>query len=317
MYQLDKKPFIYVLISAALFGVSSPLAKLLLKDFSPVALAGFLYIGAFLVLFAYQLVDKKDPAEGAQKLGAKDLPWLAGGMLTGSVIAPLSQLLGLSLTTGFSVSLLLNLEGLATAIIAILFFKESAGKRLWLALCCMTLAGVLLSWSPEQGHLSPGGPLLIILAVTCWGIDNNLMRQISDRNPVQIAYLKGLAGGVILVSLAFGLGAKASSGLPLLYAVLLGSISYGFSLVFFIKSLKGLGAVRTGAFFSLGPFIGATVSIFLLKENIGWIMFPALLLMASGAWLVINEKHAHVHTHPSVRHNHAHLPDAQHRHIHK
>jgi drug/metabolite transporter (DMT)-like permease len=180
----------------------------------------------------------------------------------------------------------------------------------------MTAAGVFLSWSPEQGKFNIVGPLLIFLAVVCWGIDNNLTRQISEKSPIQITYIKGLIGGIVSLSVALILGMNVPLGLSLLFALLLGSMSYGLSLVFFIKALKGLGSSRTGAFFSVGPFIGALASVIILKEWVGWVMFPACLLMVSGVWLVISEKHGHTHTHTAITHAHAHRHDDLH-HLHK
>ncbi len=147
-------------------------------------------------------------------------------------------------------------------------------------------------------------------------MDNNLTREISGKDPVQITYIKGLAGGVVSLAVAFILGMQVPFNLTLLWALLLGALSYGLSLVFFIRALQGLGASRTGAFFSLGPFIGAIASIFILKEWLGWVMFPAFLLMALGVWLVVSEKHIHSHTHPGITHTHVHWPDPQHRHTH-
>jgi drug/metabolite transporter (DMT)-like permease len=311
---VDRKPLAYVLLSAALFGVSAPLAKLLLGDIAPIALAGLLYLGAFLGLFLYSLffAPRNAAVAQAERLRNKDIPWLAGAVLAGAVVAPVSLMLGLNLISGFSVSLLLNLEGVATAVIAVLFFRENSGWRLWLALGCMTVAGVLLSWNPGQGTFNIIGPLLILLAVVGWGVDNNLTRQISDRNPVQITYIKGLAGGAISLSVALALGMRIPFDISLLFALLLGSMSYGLSLVFFIKALRGLGSSRTGAFFSLGPFIGALVSIVVLREWLGWVMLPAFLLMASGVWLIAGERHAHAHTHSAVTHTHYHRHDDLH-----
>jgi drug/metabolite transporter (DMT)-like permease len=314
---VSRKPFIYILISAALFGISSPIAKLLLKDIAPIVLAGLLYLGAFLGLFLYSLLTTRNSSQGeAEKLRKKDLPWLLGAVIAGGVIAPISQMLGLNLITGFSVSLLLNFEGVSTAIIAVLFFRENAGRRVWLALLCMTAAGVFLSWSPEQGKFNIIGPLFILLAVVSWGIDNNLTRQISEKSPIQITYIKGLVGGIVSISVALILGMNVPWGLSLLFALLLGSMSYGLSLVFFIKALKGLGSSRTGAFFSLGPFIGALASVIVLKEWVGWIMFPALLFMVSGVWLVVSEKHGHTDTHTAITHAHTHKHNDLH-HLHK
>jgi drug/metabolite transporter (DMT)-like permease len=226
-------------------------------------------------------------------------------------------MVGLNLISGFSVSLLLNLEGVATAIIAVFFFRENAGKRLWFALLFMTVAGVLLSWNPGQSKFSIVGPLLIVLAVVCWGIDNNLTRQISDKNPIQITYIKGLVGGVVSISIALILGKTVPLDFTLLWALLLGAFSYGISLVLFIKALQGLGSSRTGAFFSLGPFVGAIASVIILREWLGWVMFPALVLMVLGTWLIVNERHEHAHTHAAVTHTHMHRhDDLHHLHVH-
>lgn len=316
---MDRRPLIYILISAALFGLSAPLAKLLLGDISPIALAGLLYIGAFLGLFLYSFVGSKPPtvrAETSSRLERRDIPWLTGAIVSGGVVAPVSMMMGLNLVSGFSASLLLNLEGLCTFIIAVFIFRENAGKRIWLALLFMTAAGVFLSWDPSQGKFNVLGPLLILLATVCWGIDNNLTRQISDKDPVQITWIKGLIAGAISLSIALALGLKIRFDLAALYALLLGSLSYGFSMVFFIKALKGLGSSRTGAFFSMGPFIGAIISILIFRTWNIWVMLPALTLMVAGVWLIVGERHAHTHLHNAITHDHLHSHNDLH-HLHK
>jgi drug/metabolite transporter (DMT)-like permease len=160
---------------------------------------------------------------------------------------------GLSQISGFTTSLLLNLEGIFTAIIAVIFFKENAGKRLWLALICMSAAGVFLTWDSSQGKFNLLGPLLVTLSMICWGIDNNLTRNISTRNPLQITRVKGLISGLVSISLAYALRMDISWNVTVVYALLLGSFSYGISLVFFIKALEGLGSFRTGIFFTVLP----------------------------------------------------------------
>jgi len=163
---LDKTPFIFIIISASLFGISTPLAKLLVKNIPPVALAGLFYLGAFAGLSLYSIARRKrliDPDKKVVSLEKKDFFWLAGAVLTGGIIGPISLMMGLTLVSGFSASLLLNLEGLATVIIAVFIFKENAGKRLWLALVCMTIAGLFLTWDPGQGKFNLVGPLLILL----------------------------------------------------------------------------------------------------------------------------------------------------------
>ena len=311
---MDRKPIIFVITSAFLFGISPPLAKLFVRDIPPVVLAGLLYLGAFAGLTVYSIVRKKsvvDPDRMAA-LARKDIPWLAGAVVAGGIIGPISLMIGLTLISGFSTSLLLNLEGVVTAVIAVFLFKENAGKKLWLALICMTAAGVFLTWNTDQNKFSIAGPLLIVLAMICWGIDNNLTRNISDKDPIQITKIKGLIGGLISLLLALILGMKIALNLTAIYALLLGGFSYGISLVFFIKALQGLGSARTGAFFSFAPFVGALISLIILREWIGWVMFPAAGLMLIGVWLIGSEKHAHSHLHKTLTHTHSHRHDDMH-----
>ena len=306
-----------MIISASLFGVSVPLAKLIIVDISPVALAGLLYLGAFIGLSLYALIRKTTKVyQKIASLEKKDIPWLVGAILTGGILGPISLMTGLTLLSGFSASLLLNLEGLATVLIAVLVFKENTGKRLWIALTCMTIAGVLLTWDPTQDKFTVTGPLLIIFAMICWGIDNNLTRNISDKNPIQITQIKSLVAGTTSLVVALSLGMKIPLDTTIVFALLLGSFSYGVSLVFFIKALKGLGASRTGTFFSFAPFIGALASIIILHEWIGWTMLPAALFMLLGIWLIGSEKHTHFHVHKAITHTHSHVHTDMH-HLHE
>lgn len=304
------------MISAALFGISPPLAKLLARDIPPVALAGLLYLGAFAGLSVYSIVRKlfSHGNMGNANLRRKDIPWLLGAILSGGIIAPICLMFGLTRISGFTASLLLNLEGVFTAIIAVIFFKENAGKRLWFALICMTAAGVFLTWDPDQNKFNFIGPILVTLSMICWGVDNNLTRNISARNPLQITRVKGCVSGMVSIVLAYALGMDIKWDASIFYALLLGACSYGVSLVFFIKALEGLGSFRTGVFFSLAPFIGAVTSLLMLHEWIGWVMFPAIILSVAGVWLISTEKHEHPHVHKEEIHTHLH--DHKFHHIH-
>jgi drug/metabolite transporter (DMT)-like permease len=318
--ELNKQPLIYIFVSAGLFGISPPLAKLLVKNIPPVALAGLLYFGAFVGLSLYSIIKGIFSTENARSANLKkgDLPWLFGAILSGGIIAPICLMYGLSRISGFTTSLLLNLEGIFTAIIAVFFFKERVGKRLWLALICMTAAGVFLTWDSSQGKFNFLGPLLVTLSMICWGIDNNLTRNISARNPIQITRIKGFVAGLVSISLAYVLGMDIKWDLTIIYALFLGSFSYGISLVFFIKALEGLGSFRTGIFFSLAPFIGALASLILLHEWIGWVMLPSMILTVMGVWLISNEDHLHLHLHEEEVHTHSHNhKDGHHIHEHE
>jgi len=316
--QLVRSPFAFIMISALLFGISTPLAKLLLRDIPAVALAGLLYIGAFLGLSLYSVVRAKMSGSDikAPSLERKDLPWLAGAIVAGGIVGPISMMMGLNLVSGFSASLLLNLEGVTTSAIAVFVFKENAGERLWLALASMTVTGAFLTWDPTQGKFEIVGPLLLIFAMICWGIDNNLTRNLSEKDPVEVAAIKGLIAGTVSLSVALVLRVKMPLDLTIAFALLLGSFSYGASLVFFIKALEGLGSSRTGVFFSLAPFIGAVTSLILLREWIGWVMFPATGFMIVGVWLIMTERHLHRHRHETFVHTHLHNHTEMH-HLHR
>jgi len=260
---VSRKPLIFVILSASLFGLSPPLAKLLVKDITPVALAGLLYLGSFVGLSIYRLGRKASVLvhEKSAPLEKKDIPWLTGAILSGGILGPICLMAGLRSISGFSASLLLNLEGLATALVAMTIFKEHTGKRFWIALTLMTLAGLFLCWNPDLDRFTLRGPLLVTSAMVCWGLDNNLTCRISDKDPVQITQIKGLFAGSTSLLLAILLGLNIPVDRSLVLALLLGSLSYGLSLVLFIKALKGLGSSRTGAFFSLAPFVGALFSL--------------------------------------------------------
>lgn len=314
---MDNKPILLVLVSAALFGVSTPLAKVLLDNIDPIVLAGYLYLGAFVGLAIFTMLRHLTRDEVKESpLEKKDIPWLSGAILAGGVLGPISLMFGLRYVSGFATSLLLNLEGVATALIAFMIFKENAGKKVWIALVFMTIAGILLSYNPQESSFIIIGPLLIVFAMICWGIDNNLTRHISEKNPVHISAIKGIVAGSISLSIAFILGKNIILDLFTLYALTVGAFSYGISLVLFIKALKGMGSFRTGMFYSFGPFIGAIVSLILLREWIGWVMIPATVLMVIGVYMVITDKHLHTHEHSKLTHTHAHTHEDMH-HLHE
>ncbi len=317
---MNIKPVPAVLIAAVLFGVSTPLAKILLGDMAPVALAGSLYLGVFAGLSLTTVLTKLRGGTGSAReasLEKKDIPWLAGAVLAGGVAGPIALLAGLSRISGFSASLLLNFEAVATAAIAVLVFRENAGSRLWTALALMTAAGVLLSWNTAQGRISPEGPVLVVLAMLCWGIDNNLTRHISDKDPVQIARIKGLAAGIVSTAAAFAIGHGFRPGAAAAYGLLVGAVCYGLSLVLFVRALKGLGAFRTGVYFGFAPFIGSLASIVLLGDRVRWSSAAAGALMLGGVLLLGTEKHGHAHRHPRTVHAHAHSHgDLHHGHAH-
>ena len=317
---LSHRPYLFVIASAVLFGLGTPFSKILIKDVSPLALAGFLYLGASLGTTLYAVARNvllKNAESPAPSLSSKDLPWLAGSIVAGGIVGPVCLLFGLARLSGYAASLLLNLEGIATALIAVFIFKESAGRRIWLALACMTCAGVFLSWDPGRGRFAVTGTLLVLAAMAGWGLDNNLTRKISNSNPVQITQIKGLAAGAFSLGLAAALGSKPPAATAVVSALVLGAFSYGISLVFYIKALREIGAFRAGVFFSFAPFVGALVSLLILPDPARWILIPGTLFMIAGVALIVGEKHEHHHRHEHLVHRHVHTHrDGHHLHAH-
>ncbi len=253
------------LTSAALFGASTPFAKLLLGSVDPWLMAGLLYLGAGVGLAAVHISRGilRLPVVEAP-LRRSDVPWLAAVILFGGVLGPLLLMLGLARTEAASASLLLNLEGLATMGIAWVVFRENVDRRLLLGAFAILAGAALLSWRGEATFQSSG--LLIAGACICWGIDNNLTRKLSSADPVQIAMLKGLVAGAVNLTLALWQGAAAPSPGTLAAGGVVGFLGYGVSLVLFVLGLRYLGTARTGAYFSLAPFVGAMLAIVMLGE---------------------------------------------------
>lgn len=321
-------PILAVLISGALFGLSVPFSKVLVGDMRPVALAGLLYAGSFLGLSLWMRVrGKVAPPPASERLVRSDIPYLAGAILAGGVLAPILLMVGLERTAGSSASLLLNLEGVATAIIAVALFHEKGGARLWTALALMTAASLVLSYAPG-GSAFGEGAVLIVLAMVCWGIDNNLMQKVSDHDPVQLALIKsGCAASTSLV-LAFLFFGGVGLSMITLEALAIGAVCYGASLALFMIGLKYLGSCRTGTFFSVGPYVAAMAAIPLLGESVTVQLIVAGGLMVFGTWLITSEGHVHEHVHEAVEHEHFHSHDGgthdhgeegahSHRHVHK
>jgi len=313
---MNRIALLYVVTAAILFGTSTPLAKILLKDISPVTLAGLMYLGSFGGLSLVRLFTLTKKNVQHAKFKTKDYVSLVIVILSGGIFAPIALMFGLLKTSGLLASLLLNLEGVMTAVLASLFFFETIGVRVWIAIMCMTGASVFLSWDLTKGGFSLAGPVLIFLASLGWGIDNNFTRKLSDKNPVFIAQMKGLFAGTTSLGIAILLKMAIPWEAPLVFALLLGSLGYGASLVLYIKALQGLGSARVGAFFSLAPFAGVIFSILVLREWIGWIFFPAIFFMLAGVHLLLTEKHSHKHRHEPLIHVHRHRHDDLH-HLHK
>ncbi|HEX9106390.1 MAG TPA: EamA family transporter [Longimicrobiales bacterium] len=307
------------LLAAALFGLSAPLAKLLLAGAPPQLLAGLLYLGSGVGLGAFWLVRRR--AGGGQQaaerpLARADAPWLAGAICFGGVLGPLLLLVGLLRTPASTTALLLNLEGVFTALLAWTVFREHTERRIVAGMGLIVAGGLLLSWEGRAGWQGAAGPLAIAAGCLCWAIDNNLTQRVSGGDPVQVASLKGVVAGAVNLGIALALGASLPAAPALAGALGLGFVSYGVSLVLFILALRALGTARTGAYFSTAPFIGAGAALLLLHEPATVPLLAGGALMAAGVALHLTERHEHAHTHEATTHAHRHVHDEHHRHVH-
>ena len=315
---MNRTAALYALLSAALFGVSTPAAKGLIGNIDPVVLAGLLYCGAGLGIAILRRTGiAAAEATTNEPLRRADLPWLAGAIAAGGIAGPILLMIGLARADAATTSLLLTLEGAATALMAWFIFHESFDRRIALGMLCLVAGAGVLSWSGIPTIHNLAGPLAIVAACVMWGLDNNLTRKVSLADPLQIVELKGLIAGPTNVALGLWAGAKLPGGADIALAALVGFLGYGVSLALFIVALRHLGAARTGAYFSTAPFMGAAVAVLALGEPVTFQLVAAGLFMALGVWLHLTEHHEHEHGHEPMTHAHAHVHDEHHQHAHR
>ena len=310
---MHRTGILYALASAALFGISAPLAKMLLGGTSPWLLAGLLYLGSGLGLAIARPFLPRDEA----KLQRRDLPWLGAAIVSGGVIGPVLLMFGLAQGAAGATSLLLNLESVLTLVLAWVVFRENVDQRLLVGAAAIVAGAVILSW-PSGGATgtSLNSTLLVAGACLAWAIDNNFTRKVSGADPVMIAMAKGLIAGVVNTAIALSTGAHFPDLGALIAAALLGFFSYGVSLTLFVLALRHLGTARTGAYYASAPFIGAAAAILLLHEPLTLPFIAGGLLMAIGLYLHLTERHVHAHTHDELDHDHLHTHDEHHQHAH-
>lgn len=303
------------LASALLFGASTPFAKVLLGTTDPWMLAGLLYLGSGIGLFVVRIARRASfMDQGEVALRGKDWPWLGGAALAGGVVGPLLLMAGLALTPASAASLLLTLEGVFTALLAWIVFREHFHWRIALGMVVISMGALSLAWTGSITLAGLAGPLLIAGACLAWAIDNNLTRKVSLSDPLQIAMIKGLAAGSTNLVLSVANGASLPTATVIVLSALAGFIGYGISLVLFVVALRHIGTARTGAYFSTAPFVGAAIAILALGEPITAQIVGAAALMGFGVWLHLTEEHGHEHRHERLAHAHRHRHDEHHQH---
>src|SRR5437660_6907290 len=304
----------YALVGAALFGASTPIAKLLVGEIGPVMLAGLLYAGSGVGLGLWLAVRGSIwRAAERPRFAPGDYKWLAGAVISGGIIGPALLMLALAASSASSVSLLLNLESVFTALLAWFVFRENFDRRLMLGMSLIVCGGVILGWRP--GEIATSWPALAVAgACLCWALDNNLTRKISAGDSVKIAGIKGLAAGTVNLCVAASFGAALPAAKVAAADATVGLLGYGVSLALFVVGLRHLGTARTGAYFSTAPFIGAAAAVIGLGEPLSLQLAIAGALMALGVWLHLTERHEHSHAHNRLAHTHPHVHDEHHRH---
>lgn len=306
-----QKGILAALGSALLFGAGTPVAKLLLSHVSPWLLAGLLYLGSGIGLTLYRFIIRAPSV----RLPMNEKVWFAAAILAGGVAAPVLLMVGLLNMPASGASLLLNMEGVFTALLAWFAFKENFDRRIALGMALIVAGALVLGW-PSDVRFSGIWPTLAVLgACFAWGLDNNLTRKLSLSDAAWIASIKGLIAGLVNLVLAFTLGTALPSILATAAAMSVGFLAYGVSLTLFVIGLRHLGTARTGAYFSVAPFFGALLAI-VLGDPITIPLVITGVLMAAGIWLHLTEHHEHEHIHTEMEHEHEHSHDEHHQHAH-
>lgn len=281
---------LFAILAAVLYAFSIPLSKLLLIEIPSTLLAGFLYLGAgigvSLVSLFKKVTSKKESVQ--EKITKKDLKYIFG-MIVLDIIAPIMLLLSISSSPSSSISLINNFEIVATSFIALLIFKEKIGKNLWGGIILITLSSILLSFDFKEGITFSFGSIFAFIACLCWGLENNCTRSLSNKNPYHIVIIKGIFSGLGSLIIGIILNEKIGDYIYAIYALSLGFVSYGLSILFYVMAQRYLGAAKTSAFYAINPFIGSLLSFVLLKEAINYSFFIALTFMICGVFFVNRE----------------------------
>ena len=305
------------ILAAALYGISSPISKLLLTEIPPTLMAALLYLGAGLGMLVLRIGKRMDRSNRMEAgIARKDLPFVLG-MIVLDIGAPIFLMLGLKATTPANVALMNNFEIVATSLIAMIIFKEAVGNRMWIAIILITLSTIVLSLENPSELTLTAGSVYVLLACVCWGFENNCTRMLSLKDPLQIVTIKGIGSGLGAFLIAMLNQQYSSNVLYILMTMLLGFVAYGLSIFFYIKAQRSLGASRTSAYYAAAPFIGVILSWILFQERMTVRFLVAFAIMLVGTYFVITEVHVHKHLHEEVTHEHLHNhKDGHHDHVH-
>ena len=285
-----KKGIVFAILAAALYSINAPFSKILLEFMPPTLMAGFLYVGAGIGITFIALIRKMKKYETKElKLTKSELPYTIA-MIILDIAAPIFLLFGLNATTAANASLLNNFEIVATAIIALMVFKERISPRLWFGIFFITLSCGILSFEDVSSLHFSYGSLFVLLSAICWGFENNCTRKISSKDPLQIVLLKGIFSGIGSLIIGLYMGERTSSLWSIFAVLWIGFIAYGLSIYFYVYAQRLLGAARTSAYYAVAPFIATILSLIILREVPDIAYYFALALMIIGAWLSSQDK---------------------------
>ena len=285
-----KKGIAFAILAAALYSINAPFSKILLEFMPPTLMAGFLYVGAGIGIAFIALIRKIKKYETKElKLTKSELPYTIA-MIILDIAAPICLLFGLNATTAANASLLNNFEIVATAIIALMVFKEKISPRLWFGILFITLSCGILSFEDVSSLHFSYGSLFVLLSAICWGFENNCTRKISSKDPLQIVLLKGIFSGIGSLIIGLYMGERTASLWSIFAVLCIGFIAYGLSIYFYVYAQRLLGAARTSAYYAVAPFIATILSLIILREIPDITYYFALVLMIIGAWLSSQDK---------------------------
>ena len=313
---------VFAILAAIFYSINMPFSKLLIHEVSETIMAGLLYIGAGIGIGCMFFFTFRKERED-NLLTKKDFPYVLG-MIILDIAAPISLMYGLNHTTASNASLLNNFEIVATTIIALFIFKEAVSKRLWVAIFFITLSSVVLTCNDLSELKFSWGSCFVLLAAILWGFENNCTRKISEKNIYEIVTIKGIFSGIGSLIIGFAIDEHLPVIKYIVIVLILGYISYGLSIFFYIKAQKELGASKTSAYYAIAPFVGAFLSFIILKENFSVKFLSSFLLMIIGTviatvdTMVLNHKHIHTHviTHTHDGSTHTHKITHEHMHSH-
>ncbi len=304
-------PVLACLLAALLFGASTPLAKALLGSTGPFTLAGLFYLGAALGVAPFSFRG----GSGELRREPRQRRFLLGAVLFGGILGPVFLLFGLRAAPAASVSLWLNLETVATTLLAWALFHEHLDRRTWLAAALILASGGALAAPSGSAGILAG--LLVALGCLCWGLDNNLTALVSGFTPAQTTFVKGVIAGAVNLGIGLVTERPLPGVAPVLIALLIGTLSYGASIQLYITGAQHLGASRSQLLFSTSPFLGMVLAWTAFREPVQALQLIAAVVMGAGLYLMLTARHEHEHAHEAMSHTHSHRhDDGHHTHVH-